>query len=234
MSFYDWMKKKNSQNVEKVVDDVGDLISRGKELFGLQKEPKIAPGSLRNTNPKPYATVPATNQEGTVSGLVSQAAEAPYTNRLVASSDDSNTPVIQQKPLQAFVKPEYVAPIQSAAQEFRVDPKIVAAIINVENDTWVPERKAMIEGDTSVGLGQINNATYTDIKKIIGDFDRTNAKESIRAISAWVNNISRRIESIEPTDIARAYNRGVSGFLNQPSSLSDGYVEKFLNSYDTM
>jgi len=137
----------------------------------------------------------------------------------------------QQTKLQNFVKPEYSNTIYNNSNKYGVDPKLVSAIIMNENRSWDPALPAGDKSSTSIGLGQINNATYTDIKKIIGPFDRTNAEDSIRAITAWIKNISKRIGSNKPEDIARAYNIGVSGFLKHPKE-ADGYIETFSKFYN--
>jgi len=98
------------------------------------------------------------------------------------------------------------------AKKYNVSPSLISAIINVENRSWNEKlREIGNKFSTSIGLGQINDATYKDMQKIVGKFDRTNGQETITAIAAWLDYISKRIKSTNELDIANAYNQGISG-----------------------
>jgi len=132
---------------------------------------------------------------------------------------------------QEFVPNQYRKQIDKSSKEFGVDPRFVSAIIMTENRGWDPSAtpRSWAPSSTSIGLGQINDATQKDIEKIVGEFDRENPAESIRAVSAWLSEIRRRIGSDDLGDIANAYNQGISGHLN--GRRNDEYIDTVIG-YD--
>lgn len=133
---------------------------------------------------------------------------------------------------QDFVPEQYKESIEKHAKRYGVDPKAVAALIMTENRGWDNKAtpKSWAPTSTSVGLGQINNATKEDIKKIIGDFSRENPEDSIEAISAWVNKLGEKIGSNNIEDIIQAYNVGQGAFRS--GKRNPAYLETFKKFYN--
>jgi len=133
---------------------------------------------------------------------------------------------------QQFVPKQYKSTIEKYGSQYKIDPKAIAALIMTENRGWDPEAtpKSWAPTSTAIGLGQINNATYKDIAKIIGEFDRTDPEQAIHAVVAWLNQLKKQIKSDKIEDIIQAYNVGQGAFRS--GKRNPAYLKTFQEFYN--